>query len=271
MLFKFILVLFMVSCSDSKESPSSVETSSGGESSSSETQASPSSTDSSTVSSSSESSAGSSTAQQVQANAISLPNKISFQEDSWISLNFRGIPQHSITYSPQKMTIEVRSSASPLIYSLESFPSLSQISVKGRVSQLVKVSPSEKQGDENLDDFNLRVGLVLLGENTLRWYQRATAPGWVKQMFDLAPSGQGIDHIYFLNAVLSPQKLNQTRTHPLSEYIREENAWLMNQTGEFSYTHSFETPQKIGALWISVDGDDTQSDFDLDFTEISYR
>ena len=88
-------------------------------------------------------------------------------------------------------------------------------------------------------------------------------------MYDLAPKNQGIDHIYFLSAVLSPTLLNVQRTHPLSQYIKEHYVWLMNKPGDFSYSYHFQNPKQTVALWISSDGDDTQSEFNLAIKKIS--
>ena len=195
---------------------------------------------------------------------------VSFDSEKWHSLNFSSIPANEVDFSSQKISIKVNQSASPLIYSMVDQPlSVKKLSIKGSVSGLVNIQSPGQQGQENFDDFNLRLGLVLLGDNTLRWYQRAVAANWVKELFKLAPEGQGIEHIYFLNAVLDPSLQYQKRTHPLSEYIREDYVWVMNQTGPFSYSYEFESPKEIGALWISVDGDDTNSQFDIEIESIS--
>ncbi len=195
---------------------------------------------------------------------------VPFQSDQWHSLEYSSIPSHEVTFASDHIQIKVRSSASPLIYPMKDNPLLvKQVSIKGVVSQLLNISPAEKQGEKGLDDFNLRVGLVLLGAKRLEWYQKLTAADWIKQMFALAPKDQGIDHVYFLNGVLSPSLVNKKRTHPLSKYIKEHYVWLMNQSGVFDYTYTLEQPRKTVALWISVDGDDTGSNFDLKINNIT--
>ena len=196
---------------------------------------------------------------------------MSFDSSKWQSLEFSSIPANVVDFSPQRISIQVNQSASPLIYPMMSeFPSIKKISIKGKVNQLVNVQPVEKQGKPGFDDFNLRLGLVLLGSKRLKWHERLLAAEWVKTLFDLAPENQGVDHIYFLNAVLSKSQQGKKRTHPLSEYIQENNVWLMNKVGDFSYSHTFPSPQKTGALWVSVDGDDTKSKFHLEIKEISF-
>ena len=197
---------------------------------------------------------------------------MSFDSSKWHSLTYSSIPANTVTFSANSISIKVNHSASPLIYPLTENPVfIKEISIQGEVSQLVSIKPPEKQGEENLDDFNLRLGLVLLGDKKPSRLEQLFAPEWVKKMFNLAPQDQGVDHIYFLNAVLSPALLNKTRTHPLSKYIKEHYIWLMNKIGVFSYSHTFQESKHTGALWIAVDGDDSQSEFILKIQEISIK
>ena len=199
-----------------------------------------------------------------------VTQSIPFNSNKWHSLKYSSLPANTVTFLPHSISIDVHHSASPLIYPMTDNPLfIKEISIKGEVNQLVNIEPPEKQGEKNLDDFNLRLGLVLLGDKRLSWYEELLAPEWIKKMFNLAPKDQGIEHIYFLNAVLSPALLNRTRTHPLSEYIKEHYIWLMNTPGAFSYSHAFQKPKHTGGLWMAVDGDDSQSEFTLKIQEIS--
>ena len=199
-----------------------------------------------------------------------VTQSIPFDSDKWHSLTYSSIAANTVTFSSDNISIKVNHSASPLIYPMTEKPLfIKEISIKGEVSQLVNIDPPEKQGEKNLDDFNLRLGLVLLGDKKPSLLEELFAPDWVKKMFELAPKDQGIEHIYFLNAVLSPSLVNKTRSHPLSEYIKEHYAWLMNKIGPFSYSHTFSKPKYTGALWIAVDGDDSQSNFILKIQEIT--
>lgn len=196
---------------------------------------------------------------------------VSFDSSKWHSLKFNSIPENTVRFSPRSISIHVQSSAGPLVYPMTDSPAfIKTISIKGMVSDLVRVQPFEKQGEKGWDDYNLRLGLVLLGSKRLWYYEKLLAADWVRKLFELAPEDQGIDHIYFLNAFLSKTHQGKRRTHPLSEYIQEHNVWLMNKAGAFSYTHTFTQPQEAGALWVSADGDDTQSKFHLEITEISF-
>ena len=198
------------------------------------------------------------------------PEKIPFDSDQWHSLSYSSLPANRVDFSSSKILIHVQNSASPLIYPMtQNSKKIKKISIKGHINSLIEFSESETQGQEGFDDFALRLGLVLLGDKRLNYFESLLAPDWVEQMFALAPEDQGIDRILFLTAVSDSQLLNQKRVHPLSEYLYEHYVWLMDQPGDFSYSYTFTTPQNTGALWISADGDDTQSSFQLSITEIS--
>ena len=195
---------------------------------------------------------------------------VPLQAERWHSLQFSSIPANEVAFADGGVVVTVRQSASPLIFPLTDNPlNVKAVSVSGAVDRLVNIAAAETQGAEGADDFNLKLGLVFLGERTLSWYQAAIAADWVKQMFDLAPKDQGIDHIFFLNAVLSPSLLDKRRDHPSTEYIKERNVWLLDRTGAFSYTHTLPEPKPTVALWLSVDGDDTGSEYTITIDEIT--
>ena len=187
----------------------------------------------------------------------------------WYSVAYGSILPNKVFFSPGGIKIQVRSSASPLIYSMAKHPlKITEVTVKGYVNRLPNIHPVEKQGEASGDDFTLRLGLVLPGSHTLNWYQKLFAPGWILKMHSLAPRRQGIDYIYFLNAVLSPALLGKSRTHPLSTYIKEYYVWLMNRPGVFSFSHKFPHALPVVGLWLASDGDDTGSTFDLEIHKL---
>lgn len=195
---------------------------------------------------------------------------VPFNPSQWHSLQYRSIPPNTVQFSKDHILIKVKNSASPLIYPMTNNPlSLTGIAIEGQIDRLIHITTPDQQGKDGLDDFILRMGLVLIGHNRLNWLKRQIAPKWIIKMHDLAPANQGIDHIYFLSAVQSSNLLNVQRTHPLSQYIKEHYVWLMNKPGDFSYSYRFQIPKQTVALWISSDGDDTQSEFNLTIKKIS--
>jgi hypothetical protein len=132
--------------------------------------------------------------------------------------------------------------------------------VTGNLSNLLNL-PNANQGQEGSDDFSLKIGLVIAGDKTLNAVQKLFSAKWVRKLYDLAPEGSGVDRIYFLNAVQNKDLLGQQRQHPLSDLLYENNVWLLDKNGDFTLTYKLENPEKVIAVWLSIDGDDTQSSY----------
>jgi len=125
----------------------------------------------------------------------------------------------------------------------------------------INIPKNKRQGDKKADDFHLRVGLVIQGKKQLSWMQKKLAPSWVLQLYKLAPKNAGVDKIHYLSAVQDYHILGGKRTHWASDLITEEFVSLIKKNGEIVIDKKFDKPYKVLALWISVDGDDTASQF----------
>ena len=182
------------------------------------------------------------------------------QMDDWQLLQYSGIVPNQVSFSHEGMTIKVMGSASPIIYPLDEARLVSRIEVSGRLYELLKLD-AEKQGLKGHDDFSLKIGLVVAGDKTLNGMQKLFSADWIKRLFALAPAGSGIDSIYFLNAVQGSTRLGQQRQHPLSDLIFENNVWLLDNPGDFALTHTLDKPRRVIAIWLSIDGDDSRSNY----------
>ena len=191
----------------------------------------------------------------VLAGAIALPVQ---QTDNWQLLEYSRLDANQVTFTRDGMEVMVDQSASPIIYPLVDPKIVTRVSVTGNLSNLLDLPP-DTQGQKGNDDFSLKIGLVVAGDKTLNPVQKLFSAKWIKTLFDLAPEGTGVDRIYFLNAVQHKNLLGQQRQHPLSELIYENNVWLLDKSGDFSLDYQLESPQKVIAIWLSIDGDDTQS------------
>lgn len=193
----------------------------------------------------------------VLAGAIALPLQ---QTGDWQLLEYSGLKANEVTFSREGMRVRVDNSASPIIYPLDEPTRVSRVSVTGNLNKLLNVA-TESQGDEGNDDFALKLGLVIAGDKTLSAFQRMFSAAWIKTLFDLAPDGAGVEKIYFLNAVQHKSLLGRQRRHPLSDLIYENNAWLLDKAGDFSFSYELDKPQDVIAIWLSIDGDDTRSSY----------
>ncbi|MDZ4729805.1 MAG: hypothetical protein SH820_07670 [Xanthomonadales bacterium] len=187
----------------------------------------------------------------------------------WTTLTFNNIPPNEVSVEDGALHITVRSSASPLIYGLEKPTRLAGVTVLARWSGEVKIPEGATQGDKGADDFVLKFGIVEAGEQTLNWLQRQIAADWIKQLFRLAPRGTGVRRINFLATVQQPNLLGTQRTHPLNDLLHETRITFLEAPGAFEMAYRFDEPVETLGLWISSDGDDTSSSFDLEIQRIT--
>ena len=192
---------------------------------------------------------------------------------NWQTLTYKGIPVNTVQQAGDSIGIDVNASASPLIYVFDQPQTFRTIRVSGEfIGDLPDIPTGIWQGSPGADDFAFRIGLVISGSKTLNFAQKLIAADWVTTLYDLAPEGEGIDHIRFLN-LANPGTIDwEKRDHPSSKGLFKEtivNTIQPNQT--FELNHSLEQPLRVLALWISSDGDDTASSYRINLNNISYH
>lgn len=192
--------------------------------------------------------------------ALALPLD---QSANWEQAVYSKIPKNEISYGKEGLAIKVNSSASPLIYPFAQVKRVQSFKVRGEFKGLPKMSDPSKQGSDGFDDFPLRVGFIVPGKKTLNAVQRAFAPAWVKNLYAKAPKGSGIDRIQFYSLTQNPSQKGQSREHPRSDLIREDFFEVVSSPGKFEYEFKLKEPIMASGLWISTDGDDTKSAFEV--------
>jgi len=185
------------------------------------------------------------------------------QVDKWQILKYSSIKPNVVNFSKQGMKINVEESASPIILPFKNYKKVVGVEVSGELNGQLHFAKGVKQGSKGGDDFALRIGLVQRGSKTLGIFKRMVVAAWIKKLFDLAPEGSGIDRIEFLNAVAQTQILGKKRRHPLSDLLYENNVWLLDKPGKFAFKHQFKKVRDVVALWLSIDGDGTKSDYSI--------
>lgn len=190
--------------------------------------------------------------------AIVLPLE---KSQDWTELKFRKIPQNSVIFSADHITVSVDQSASPLVYKFNRVQKVQRFKVEIEVEGGLNKTASRKPIDFESDSM-FRFGLVATGPHTLNKLQRWLAAEWVQKLFALAPHGVGLDKIYFYNITQYEQLLSKKRQHPESEYLQEENVWLKKENqNHFVLEKILDKPLVIAGIWISIDGDDTKSKY----------
>lgn len=189
------------------------------------------------------------------------------QEDSWTPLSYEKRRHHVLHFSESGLRISVQQSAMPLFHRLPQSARIRSVRASGELTGNVKTTAG-RQGSKGQDDYALRIGMVLTGRTTLSWWERRRAPGWVKDLFALAPEGGGISEVRFLNIGVDSSTIGRTRRHPASQILHEEVVAVPGTNGVFNFQKTFDPPVDVCAIWISADGDDTQSAFDVTVREI---
>ncbi|MEM6639456.1 MAG: hypothetical protein AAF610_06105 [Pseudomonadota bacterium] len=201
--------------------------------------------------------------------AGAAPTSVPVDDTSdWQILSFRKIPANDVTADKNGLTIEVASSASPLVYPLPAPARVQRVRVTGEWRGALSLPEGAVQGAKGVDDFVLKLGLVESGDQTLSWFQKRVAPKWIRTLFDLAPPDGGISQIHFLSTTQQPDLVGTSRTHPLSDLLQESRHLLLDAPGEFVMDVELDAAADVVALWISSDGDDTGSRFTLQIKSI---
>lgn len=202
------------------------------------------------------------------ANAFALEIPVD-DLDAWTTLTFSKIPANEVSVDEGHLSIAVRQSASPLVFKLDEPTTVRRVNVRARWTGVINLPEGAVQGDKGVDDFVLKLGVVEAGERTLSWLQRRIAADWIKQLFRLAPAGTGVERINFLSTTQQAELVGSEREHPLSDLLYETRLTKLDGPGEFTLTHEFTEPVSVLGLWISADGDDTGSSFDLQIESIT--
>ncbi|MGE0633433.1 MAG: hypothetical protein AB7O96_13560 [Pseudobdellovibrionaceae bacterium] len=185
------------------------------------------------------------------------------QMDVWRTEEFLNILSNKVSASEKGLFIQVQRSASPLIFPLKSRVKVTGIKVSGAFHGLPKFSDVSQQGLKGSDDYALRIGIIVPGDKRLSGVKKIFASQWVRQLYNQVPSGTGLDHVHFFNMTQNPAQVGKSRKHPASDLMEEEFIFLIEKAGSFGYNYELNHPLEAVAVWISIDGDDTKSDYDV--------
>ena len=183
---------------------------------------------------------------------------ISLNSKDWHSLSYSKIPPNKVTNEASGLKVAIDKSAGPLVYKLQAPIKLTHFRVKGKL-----IGKKKKEDGKFDDDSVMRMGFVATGDQKLTGVKSWFAADWVKELFKLAPKDSGLDKIYFFNATDRKEMVGQKRQHPSSDLIHEDISWHVEEPGAFTLTKKLDPPIDTAALWVSIDGDDTKSKFEV--------
>jgi hypothetical protein len=189
-------------------------------------------------------------------------------QGAWNLESYSKIPPNIVTFSSSGMAIKVNQSASPIVYSFGKEKIISELIISGEFKGLPKFTDTSLQGQKKFDDYALRIGLIVSGEKRLSGIKKIFSPEWIKRIYASIPSDSGIDYVQFYNVTQNQALLNSSRIHPTSDLIHENFFAFVKEDGHFNYSIKMDSPKIILGLWISVDGDDTKSSYEVDISKI---
>lgn len=184
----------------------------------------------------------------------------------WQTLSYKNIPANQVRFADNALIIQVDGSASPLIYPFSQPLRADSIAMRLSVDGYLNLD-GQKQGESGADDFVFRLGVVYRGDKRLSTWQHVFAPEWVKTLFRLAPEDTGIDYIGFFNVYSDDRLAARQRSHPSSNLIIEQ---FVSKRSDDPMLLQFypNKEQDILALWISSDGDDTDSSYLINLSDL---
>ncbi len=189
--------------------------------------------------------------------------------DRWKNYTFNDIKPNQVAFTEKAVTLTVDNSASPLLFNLPETLNTTSIRVSASLQGALRPIPQgSQQGEKKFDDFVLRVGLILKGDERLSWLQRRVAPNWLIEMENQLPAGVGIDKVLFYTTCRQKPLLNKKRSHFLSSKLEEKCVTLIDGPGDFEISVDLNVPEKVVGLWLASDGDDLKQKFQLQINKI---
>lgn len=199
--------------------------------------------------------------------ALSIPTQ---SMDGWSLETYSRIPQNKVSTSTAGMLVKVSQSASPIVFALKGKEKIVGFKLLGEFKGLPKLADVSRQGETGADDFPLRLGLIVPGDKKLTGIKKLFAPQWVKRLYEQVPKNYGLGHIHFFNVTQNSAQLGKSRKHPKSDLIQEEFFAFAEKSGPFSYAYDLKSPIEALAIWISIDGDDTKSTYEVLLSKIEF-
>ena len=186
----------------------------------------------------------------------------------WQIEKFSHIKPNLVSASQNGLTITVNRSASPLSYKLAAPMPITGFQISGEFKGLPHFSDVSKQGQRGFDDYALRVGFVVPGSKRLSGLKKFFAAAWVKHLYRELPAGAGLDHVQFFDVTQNPDQIGHEHVSPSSNLIREKVFADVKAPGPFIYKYKLSAPLTAAAVWISVDGDDTKSNYTVTIRDL---
>jgi hypothetical protein len=188
--------------------------------------------------------------------------------EGWSQIAFRDIRPNEVRFTENGLVIEVKSSSSPLIYPLPPGTQVGILEWTGHVSSLPK--PAASEDDEFArDDYPLRVGLIVEGDDGPGWVERMFAPRWLLDAIQQIGE-RPFSRVEFLT--LSQRiPVGDRRRHPNTRYVSQEVVGQLAVAGDFQIRHDLRARLPVSGLWVHADGDASEGRFVVTLKSLRIR
>ncbi len=194
------------------------------------------------------------------------PSNVSLDISKWSLVTYSKIKPNTLKQRKMGLEIIVNNSSSALVYKFPQPVKIRNIKIKAQLKGNLNYK-RKAPGSKNADDFPLRLGIILKGKKTLNFIQKTIAPNWLIKLDKMASNHGGFKSIYSL-IFHTNKPLFHKRKHPLSPYFIEQIGGKFNHS-KLNVLHSYKETYEIIGLWISSDGDDTNSSYKVIINELS--
>lgn len=178
---------------------------------------------------------------------------IPLDTSSWKHIDFGKIKKNKIIFN-KTITFGVENSSSFLIHKLPKPIDINSIDIEIEVSKVLSLNIDS-------DDYPFKLGLIIEGDKKLSGMKKMFAPKWISEVYKFAPKGSGLDHIEMFIATFNNDLHGLKREHPKSDLFMENFVFKLKTDGAQKFTYKLKKPVKASALWLSADGDGSNSKF----------
>ena len=185
---------------------------------------------------------------------------VSLNPTEWMTISYPKINANTVKQAQDGLHIFVNNSSSAQVYKFEKPISLKEVKIKAHIKGEIKYG-LKIPGSKQADDFPLRLGFILKGKNKLNFFQKAIAPDWLIELNSMSSKFGGLDKVYSL--IFYTTKPNfKKREHPFSSYFFEQVGGSFKNP-KLDEIYKLSIKNEVIGLWLSSDGDDTNSSFEV--------